>query len=247
MKLLQLNIWMGYLLHSALDFIEHEDPDIICAQEVMSADMASSLFDIYQTHEQLAALFPYQFFAPTYTFDAFGETIRYGNAIYAKFPFSDQRVDFTFGEYTEQQTFKNFQNNIRNLQRCTVTLPDGKTFSLANHHGYHDLNRDGTPEADSSMRRVAACLQETPAPLLLCGDFNMNATSSVLRELDGLKLRNLTQEAGIPTTLSSVSRIKENLACDYILASPEVQVKTFGASDSLVSDHKALVLEFELR
>lgn len=246
MKLVQLNIWMGYLLHSALDFIEREDPDIVCVQEVMGTDTGTPLFDIYQTHEQLAALFPFNFFAPTYTFEAFGEEIRYGNATYSKLPLDNQKTDFTYGEFTEHQTFKDFQKNIRNLQRCTITLPGGKSFGLANHHGYHDFNRDGTPEADSSMRSVAHCLQEVTSPLVLCGDFNMNAASSVLRELDVLQVRNLTQEAAIPTTLSSASRIKDKLACDYILVSHNIKVKSFYAAEELVSDHKALVLEFEL-
>lgn len=246
MKIIQLNIWLGHLLNPALAFIDREDPDILCAQEVYSSEAGLGLFDAYQTHQRLSELFPYQFFASTFSHQVLGETVEYGNAIYSKFPIHDESVDFTHGHYVENQTVKNFAHNIRSVQQCKVTLPDGKTISIANHHGYHSTNFSGTDESVASMRQAARSLQKAQAPLIFCGDLNVNQTSQTVHELDVLKLRNLAAEFELTTTLSSAHRFTHNLTCDYIFVTPSIKVDNFYASDAVVSDHKALILDFEI-
>jgi endonuclease/exonuclease/phosphatase family metal-dependent hydrolase len=48
--------------------------------------------------------------------------------------------------------------------------------------------------------------------------------------------------------LSSVHRadIRNKVACDYVFTSTDIKIINFGVSDTLVSDHKALILEFEI-
>jgi len=246
MKVIQLNIWLGHLLNPALAFIDRENPDILCAQEVFSCEAGLGLFDYYQTHQRLFERFPYQFFASTFSLQVLGEPVEYGNAIYSKFPIHDESVDFTHGQYTQNQTVKNFEHNIRSVQQCKVTLPDGKTISIANHHGFHGTNFNGTDASVASMRKVATSLQAADTPLIFCGDLNVNQASQTAHELDILKLRNLAAEFEIKTTLSSAHRLALELACDYIFVSPSIKVDKFYASDAVVSDHKALILDFEI-
>ncbi len=238
---MQLNIWFGHLLSPALDLIDQEAPDILCVQEVVSSPNGYPLFDTYQTHERLSEKFSHQFLAPTFSFEALGETCDYGNAIYSKYPISEEHVEFTHGAYDRNLTIKTAGSNIRNIQHCKITLSDGKTVTIANHHGFHNRNADGSDESAASMRKAAAILQGVGEPLILCGDLNVNPNSDTIRELDPLQLRNLSSESKLKTTLSSAHRFTYDLVSDYILVSPTLDVESFHLPDAVVSDHKALI------
>lgn len=242
MKVIQLNLWLGHLLHSAHAFIEAESPDVLCAQEVYSCEKGVGLLPEYQSHEALSKLFPYHFFAPTFSAEIYGEEVQYGNAIYSKFPISNQSTIFTCGTYASDQTIKDFKKNIRNLQICSIEPENGSVITIANHHGYHDLNFDGTDEAVASIQMLVESLRPIKGKVIFCGDLNASQTSRTVRELDALGMRNLSIEHRLTTTLSSVHRFNHDLACDYILLSPDIEVSEFYSSDTLVSDHKALVL-----
>lgn len=241
MKVMQLNIWFGHLLIPALSLIDDEAPDVLCVQEVMSSAHGYPLFDTYQTHERLCERFAYSFFSPTFSFDALGETCDYGNAIYSNYPISEESVDFTNGVYDPKLTIKTAGSNIRNVQHCTLTLEAGKTVTIANHHGFHNRSPEGSPEAVASMRQVRESLEKITTPLIVCGDLNANPGSATLHELDALELRNLSTEFKVMTTLSSLHRLQEALVSDYMLVSPSLGVEDFHVSDSLVSDHRALI------
>ena len=61
---------------------------------------------------------------------------------------------------------------------------------------------------------------------------------------DKTSLINHTRENQIKTTLSQLSRVPVDVACDYIFTSRDINIKKFSVSDVLVSDHKALILDF---
>jgi endonuclease/exonuclease/phosphatase family metal-dependent hydrolase len=65
-----------------------------------------------------------------------------------------------------------------------------------------------------------------------------------MQVFDGF-LESLTTAHEVQSTLSKLHFI-ENVACDHILVSPDIQVKDFRVLDPLASDHQALILEFEL-
>lgn len=244
MKVIQLNLWLGHLLHPALSFVKHEDPDILCAQEVYSCENGIGLLAEYQTHQQLSKIFPHSFYAPTFSAQVYGEVAHYGNAIYSKFPITNQSITFTWGEFSEGQTIQGFKKNSRNLQVCDITMGAGRAVTVANHHGYHNLNFKGTDEAVASMQKVASSLKQFDRDLIFCGDLNASTTSNTICELDGLNLINLSLENKLKTTLSSVHRFKRNLVCDYIFVSPALKVNSFQAADTLASDHLPLILDY---
>lgn len=247
MKVIQVNIWMGHLLHPLLKLIDEQKPDVLCAQEVLSAQSGHGLYDFYQAHQRLAERFPHHFFAPTYSFNALGEICNYGNAIYSKYPLSERKVVFTVGEFIEEITIESLKRHgeIRNVQYCKVATEGQASFTIANHHGYHNRDFDGAPESVASMRNAAAALEEVSGPLILCGDFNANPTSETVRQLDGLGLRNLSAEHAIRNTLSKVHRFDFEFVSDYILVSPEISPVKFSELDVIVSDHKPLIADFD--
>ncbi len=241
MKIIQLNLWLGHILDAALAYIDRENPDVLCAQEVNSAEHGYGLFASYQTHQRMSELFPYQFFAPTYSYQALGETVQYGNAIYSQLPLENTSVTFTAGAYKDNRTIGSRGFEIRNLQVCEVNHGDG-VLTIANHHGYHTPSPEDTADTIASMHQTAKRLRQVKTPLVLCGDMNAGPTSRTLAQLEPLGLRNLTVEHHITHTLSSVHRIKAGAVSDYILVSPNLTVTGFHEANEIVSDHKALAL-----
>jgi endonuclease/exonuclease/phosphatase (EEP) superfamily protein YafD len=80
-------------------------------------------------------------------------------------------------------------------------------------------------------------------PVILTGDFNLVPGSKSLEPLNKM-LRNLSIEFRLSTTRNQLTH--KNEVCDYIFVNDKVQVKQFEASDALISDHKALILDFEI-
>lgn len=221
----------------------------MCLQEVYGAPPHLQLFDLFSHFgvlEKVKKTLPgyHCYFSPTYDVRVLGETMSYGNAILSKYPFVETETFFINGQ---RHTAEKFQKiNVRNLQRVRVRLDDNRSFSLINHHGFWDVNPLGNEQTVEKMQRVAEVIGETERPIIFCGDLNVNPASPALRALDGLGLRNLTLDHNIVNTLSSAHRAGVEVVCDYIFSSPEIGVKNFRVSEELVSDHKALVLEFEL-
>jgi len=247
-KIIQINAWFGRLKPALLDFIEEQQPDILCTQEDLIAPLgASALSAAHDVHERLSEKFPHQFFARTITFDLEGETVTQGNAIYSGIPMENNRFLFTSGTYTDaKQQGDDFDYNVRNLQLTELDMGNGKVFTIANHHGHHEKNSNGSKRSIESMKKVASTLLDVTGPLIVCGDFNVNPTSPAMRPLDQVALRNLTVEHALDSTLSTASSVPVPVVCDYILVNNEVQVKSFSMTEELISDHKALVMEFSV-
>lgn len=246
MKLLQLNIWEGKLLKEILSFIEKEQPDILCLQEVYSCKGDIKLPDfMFDSLERIIERTGYQhsFFTPVFTTIYADVPASFGIAILSRYPLENQQSIFTNGEYIARQTATNYIPNSRVLQWCQV-VADDKTFSLANHHGHLEVDPLGSQISIEKMQFVKAKLEYLPQPLIFSGDLNIKGESPAMRVFDGF-LTDLTATNQIPTTLSQFGKVA-NVACDHILVSDDVNVKDFHVTDDLVSDHKALVLEFDL-
>lgn len=248
MKLIQVNTWLGYLLYPLLHLVEEEKPDIVCAQEILSSDDELILLDNINTHLTIKKLFPYSFFSPTHKFKVLGSEVELGNAIYSRFPISEERVTFVNGSYEINHSLKDLTRNVRNIQSCSVALPGTAKINIANHHGYHEPDPLGSEKSVACMQRVIEHLQQLEGPLVFCGDFNLSPESKPVKLLnESLSLNNLTASNKISTTLSEAFRIKNlAIACDYIYTSSDISVKEFTVSDRVVSDHKPLILEFTI-
>lgn len=247
MRLLQLNIWMGKLLRQVLELIEKEKPDILCLQEVYSSgdiligspDIAFSSLEVIQQHLG----YEYAFFAPAFSLDFEGVKLGFGNAIISRYPLLDQSTLFVNGTFTPGLDITQPIINVRNLQQAGLNV-DGKEFTVANHHGYWDKNPLGNEKSVEAMQKVANSLKQASGPIVFSGDLNVSAESPAMRVFDNF-LDDLIAKNDVPDTLSSLNRAS-NVACDHIMTSPEIKVNKFRVLDDLVSDHRALVLDFEV-
>jgi endonuclease/exonuclease/phosphatase family metal-dependent hydrolase len=245
MKLLQLNIWQGRLRRSMLKFLEAEEPDIICLQEVTSSEIPSYGFlELNNLEFLLEKLkYPYHTFAPRFSYEIMRSKGFYGNAILSRLPIVSEEVRYTHGSFEENVDFRQKRPNMFNAQRAAIDV-NGRELQVLNHHGYHDVDPNGVPEAIESAQKLADWISELSGPVVLAGDLNVWPASPAIQPLNKI-LRNLTVENGVLSTLTQFGAA-EGVACDYIFASEEVNVKEFKVSEELVSDHKALILEFDL-
>lgn len=244
MKIIQVNIWGGKLGQQIVDFLRAEQPDFVCMQEVNDLKGRSG-GKLFATLDELKAAggFSDTFMSPTYSFHHMQRELEYGNAILSKFPLTTNATIFTEGKYKRNYDVMNDGSNIRNLQHIIVSI-DGKSLHILNHHGHHEPgSKAGNEETAKQMRIIADEIDKTTGPLIFCGDLNLAPNTPSLAVLND-KLTNLSVVHKLQNTYSQFNQ--GQVVCDYIFVNDQIKVQHFEMSEALISDHKALVLEFEL-
>ncbi|QQS18882.1 hypothetical protein IPL68_02370 [Candidatus Saccharibacteria bacterium] len=94
------------------------------------------------------------------------------------------------------------------------------------------------------MKIIADKIKQLDGKIVFVGDLNVDPGTPALQLFDGW-LEGLTANHGITNTLSQLAKVQE-VACDHIFVNTHVRVQDFRVLDDLVSDHKALLLEFDL-
>lgn len=242
MKLLQVNIWGGRLEPHILKMVRDYGPDILCLQEVIDVDGGG--LGIYAALEdiQKAMGADHSFMSPVFTLNRIGREEHFGNAILSKYPITDKQTLFTRKEYVKDFDFIDGDYNIRNLQIATIELPDNKV-KIMNHHGHHvPEHKNGDDETMRQCKLIAEEIKIAGGNVILAGDFNLAPNSESLEQINKL-LTNLSLLNNLDTTRNQLTHKRE--VCDYIFTDKDIKVVSFGALDDIVSDHKALYLEFE--
>lgn len=242
MKILQLNTWMGKIEGNLRRFLEQNDFDVICMQEVMaSEDTETHLSRLCFDRSQIikASRMPYNFFSPNWSSRIARGSLELGNLILSRIPIIEQVNEFVHGEYKENVVLD--ENVANNLNIQAAKLENGLT--IINHHGFWRPQPMGDVESIKSFCKAAKFVQKfNHDPLVMCGDLNVVHAAPAMRELDFL--RDLTDEYHITNTLSGL-KYNGEVACDHILVNNQIKVKNFQILDDLVSDHLALLAELE--
>lgn len=252
MKIMQINVWQGRLLRPLLALIQKEAPDIIFAQEIYSYPHTiemSSPWNYFATLELIKAQnhFDHTYFSAASTFPMFGRELSYGNAILTWHSISHQVTVYTGDghptSYTDVATYNG--NAGRNFQH--IVIDTGHTrLNLINHHGHWVNQPLGDEISHERLQKLAAHIEALEEPVIVCGDFNLSAESPAMQSFrQSVNLRDAVASAQPTTTLSVAHHLGHNIICDYILTSPSLKVTRAEVSDSLVSDHKALIVEID--
>jgi endonuclease/exonuclease/phosphatase family metal-dependent hydrolase len=244
MKIIQANIWGGKLDQQVIDFFRQEQPDFACLQEVNDlagrpgAKRFATLNDI-----KAGAGFDHAYMSPTYSFRFMRRRLNFGNAILSKLPLASTDTVFTGGEYAPDFDVMEDKPKIRNLQLATVNI-NGVTLNILNHHGHwvHGT-KAGNDETTKQMRIVDGMLESCQGPVIFCGDFNLSPRSQSLAIIND-KLTNLSIKNNLTRTYNQFSDVNE--VCDYIFVNSQIKVRRFEMSEFILSDHKALILEFDV-
>lgn len=245
MKLLQLNIWQGRLSRNAYRLFEKENPDILNLQELCSSGSIKSAF--FNNLEEINVNFdyPYQYISPTLGWKMNNYQIRFANGVLSKLPFKSENTVFTSGEYDPNFDFETNDNyNVRNFQHVEIES-SGTIFHVLNHHGYHiQGTKDGNEETLKQMKMIKDYIVNLNGGIILTGDFNLSPNSESLNVLNSV-LKNLTVEYSLTTTRNQFAKADPQV-CDYIFVNNEVKVNDFYMPAEIVSDHQALVLDFDV-
>lgn len=238
-------MWMGRLTPQLLRLIEAEQPDIITAQEVFSTDTSvpfpDQMFDLRQRVSSLD--YPHVYYSPVFSFQASGQTVEFGNAVFSRLPIQSSETVWTYSEYQGAMDRPGFEKNARNAQVVELRS-DAKAFYLINHHGYWEPNPTGSDTSVAALQVVADKVASLDGPIIVAGDLNVDDQSPAMRVFDD-HLTSLTARYDIQDTLSILGKVR-GIACDHVLTNSDIHVRSFSVSDALVSDHLALVLEFDL-
>ena len=246
MELMQLNMWQGRLARQIVELVDERKPEFITAQEVYKGgDTVLAPENMFTIYEQVAERYPYHAFSAVHALKVARGKAEMGTAIFSQYPIVDESSIFTNGEYVDGISTGHDVHNSRTLQSATVNI-DGTTVNILTHHGHWVPNALGDTESIEKMKLIANHIQtlDQNTPLLFAGDLNVIPESPAMRPFDGV-LRDLIASHAIKTTLSSLKNIGD-IPCDHVLVNDAVNVRTLYTVETIVSDHKPLVLEFDI-
>ncbi len=254
MRLVCLNAWGGRRFTALTGFVraQRRETDVFCFQEVhdTAADRRRAGFDRANLLDELVRLLPEfeHVYEPTQRgYDNQGGRhdfpLTIGQATFVRRPVRivGTRVDYVFGE-----AFGMKGNDFATAGRAvlTTTVRAGrKRYVIGNLHGLWNRNyRRDDPDRLEQSRNLRRVMDGWERPALLCGDFNLNPdTRSFGMLADGW--RDLVLDFGITDTRGRLFPYDERY-CDYVLTTPDVDVRRFAVPRVAVSDHLPLVVEF---
>ncbi|MBC7887227.1 MAG: endonuclease/exonuclease/phosphatase family protein [Ferruginibacter sp.] len=234
-----------------LDLIKKQQADVLCFQEFW--DKRGPQYS--NIHEFNKMGYPYSYFVRTIM-----ENVSYniGVVILSKYPIIDT-AQFTYGDndfaehliYADiqfhQQKIRVFTTHLQsvrfdNEQYATlrkikrtdeIGLNDSKTIFRKLRNGY----RFRGTQADIVRQKI----NESPYPVIICGDFNDVPNSYTYFTIKGdLQDAFLEKGTGIGRTFRYLS---PTLRIDYILAGKNFEVKQFNRIKAPYSDHYPLVTD----
>jgi endonuclease/exonuclease/phosphatase family metal-dependent hydrolase len=249
MKLITLNTWQGRIVKNFAPFFQAQQPDIVCLQELHSSSQPVinwlDTFRLLEAIQESSAL-EHQYFSPTFSHDVMGVEVAHGNGILSRYPFNNQQTFFTHGQYQKLATSDDHISNTRNAQIVHVHTPSGDV-TIVNTHAHWDENPNGSELSMQRLEKLSKALEHIQGPLIVVGDFNLNRSTAAIQSFKkALNLTDLTERASITNTLNNLVT-PYKVACDYIFVSDSIDAKNLELSEALLSDHKALILEFDIR
>ena len=93
------------------------------------------------------------------------------------------------------------------------------------------------------VKQIVEYIKHLDGSVILCGDFNLSPESESIKLIDR-NLVNLSVVHKLKTTRSKLTY--KNEVCDYVFASHDIKVNSFIMDDTIISDHNALLLDFDL-
>lgn len=245
MKIVSLNTWGGRLGQPFLEFfISHRDVDVFLLQEVFQNATEKTCWNENcrpNLFQDLTALLPEHIgiFAPSVAHE-------WGQAAFVK---KSIRLN-EYGDLFVHKTMDSLDGKDgtsigRNIQWMKIDQENEKPLFLLNFHGlWTGIDKNDTQQRLEQSMKIVELLKSLDGRIVLCGDFNLNpGTESLQMIVRELGLRNLVVEYGIPTTRTKFYTKPEKFA-DYMLVSPEINVRDFKVLPDEISDHAPLFLEF---
>jgi endonuclease/exonuclease/phosphatase family metal-dependent hydrolase len=247
MKLINLNLQGGVVFDPLMKFIKEQslEIDVFCFQEVFHNTVTAKpllgnvRLKLFSELKDVLLNFNGYYTASL-------ENDVGGLAIFIKKSFvvnkADSVVIFPELNITENENDNNYFSMGRNLQ-CIEFNYSGKIYTIFNFHGiWIAKGKKDTERRILQSKRVRKILDESKGIKILCTDLNVTPETESMAILNEGN-RNLVCEYKITSTRSFLKNRSE--VVDYIIVSPDTEVKGFKVLQDKVSDHLPLILEFE--
>ncbi|MCI8555943.1 MAG: hypothetical protein HFI85_05210 [Clostridia bacterium] len=259
MRILDLNVSNHHdNIVQLKDMIYEKNPDICAFQEVMNG-IDDECFEIYQLRRGLDEIkeYPYTEFAPLFVakgvtkngiyVQSYGGRAQQGMMLLSKHEIIDHQNLFYYNDYKYEYDATHFreQDWCRSIQSAIIKV-EGKQLQIINVHGV--WNEDKTDD-ERTLAQTEFILKEArdDIPSIILGDFNLLPST---KSMDGFepRFKNLIKEFDIKSTRPTFDDglDKGDLVCDYILVNDKIKVKAFEVVEKVISDHLALLMEFDL-
>lgn len=253
MRIITLNTWGGRAMHPLMRFFRKRAPetDVFCLQEVFDTDQASLEARHPDEHVRgdLFRKISAELADFRGAFAAFGDNSdRQSLAVFVRRTVPVKEIaDFVVYQPPQPREHGSVVFSSRKLQTVTVEF-GGRDLLVANFHGlWNGGPKTDTPERLEQSRRVKESLGKHAGPAVVCGDFNLLPETESVRILEQ-GMRNHVREQGVASTRTPLYRHYDDPAepnfADYVLSTPDLEVKRFEVLPDLVSDHAPLYAEF---
>lgn len=244
MKLISLNAWCGIKYESLKGFLQFQskDVDIFCFQEIRNGKY---LDQMEESNERESLFQDLKGILPDFI-GYFSEMVPgVGIATFVRKNIEVEKVD-SKQILTAQETSRLSMSDGNSYYPRLVQSIYFKNRNLIIHnfHGIPGNSKKDTPERFLQTDRLLKVINNSVAPQIIVGDFNLDMNTEVVLKLSG-KMRNLVKENRIKTTRNSnYGPFKVWPFADYAFVSKDIKVNKFTVLPDEVSDHLALSLDF---
>lgn len=237
-------------------FLKEENPAIICFQEFFHQEGGTS----FVTRDTMTRLLGLNYYHERYTHEMKDKKY-FGVATFSKYPivnkgevpFSNDKNNFCI--YSDiviaTDTLRVFNAHIGSIRF------QQEDYQLFDENAPEDAYVD-TEDEERILKRlkrafekraiqaetVAAAIEESPYPVVLCGDLNDTPVSYCYRQFSRF-LNDAFVESGNGTGASYIGKMPSN-RIDYIFHSPAIISANFRTHDVDFSDHRPVSCEIDL-
>jgi len=244
-----------------IQLINQYDPDIACFQEMTAADSATKAF--YHLKEFTDSLhFPYHYYAYDIGDDYYPAThTHYGKIIFSKFPIinrqsikhypNDYNSTFEYADVvTGDDTLRVFNIHLQTMKLSDDLVHDIDSPAV---HMRHDVKeskgivskiKSSFPKRQLQAEAVKAEVNQSPYPVIICGDFNDVPNSYAYSTIgEGLQNAFVEKGAGIGRTFSE---ILPSLRIDNIFVDNRFEVLQYTRIKKRLSDHYPIITDIKV-
>jgi endonuclease/exonuclease/phosphatase family metal-dependent hydrolase len=245
-KLISYNIWHGVYLNPLVEFLDREQPDILCVQEVGTSGLGQKK-DTTNLHEVIQKKLDMQaHYEHMYSADEGEGEYTIGVAIYSKYPILETTVLRYERETSETLRISDVDRYHvpRVLLGCLLDVEPIPLWVFTTHFTISPDAKVTQHQVDNAQK-VATFLNKFPE-YILCGDLNTPHGSQIF---DILKSDAFDVVGpGHPTLHPTLHRVGHlGLQVDHaFIKSQRVNVDSVSLPLADGSDHVPLVIEFTL-
>ena len=230
-----------------LSFLKKESPDVVCFQEFYHQDRPTD----FVTKDTIVPLLGYKDYQERYAHRSYGR--RYiGIALFSKYPiiekgevrFSNNLETFNFAIYSDV-VFGDDTLRIYNVHLQSIKLSRKDKAALASDDsGFVGAIRKvigAFPERAKQAQRLIEHINNSPYPVVLCGDFNDTPLSYTYQRFHN-KLTDAWRNCSFGIGKTYAGKIPAG-RIDYIFHSEELGSTNFKIQKEALSDHYAISCE----